>query len=419
MKIGKINIYDYIGSGGITAKDISDLLDNFEKEHVEVVEVHINSFGGEIFEGFAIFNLLREKDNVSIFIDGIAASISSVIALSGNKVNIYKNAYLMVHNPWNISIGDTNDHKKNADDLAKFRDTLIDMYKSKTGMSEEDLKEMLDRQTFLNADEALEYGFVDNVINNLPAKNYVALYSDVIDNPSKNNNEDIMLNKILKTFGFTDEEILTVAADEGDNADKVINRISEHVTNQQIEKSGEDPDNDLEIENADPDPVDSLLLAKLDGISQQLANICALPDLVAPLSEKVNSLSDKFDFKEFYDSLEEKVEKGEMTPALKSAVVEIFDFIKDSKFDELSKEDFNASLSVLFGDFVEKLPKTDLFAKLDNTDQYGSEKNDLSKKFSGLSLDKSQVSLYNQVSSYSKTNNIPFSDALKIIINKN
>ena len=140
MKIGKINIYDYIGSGGITAKDISNLLEDFDSRSVDFIHVHINSFGGEIFEGFAIFNLLSERMDVSVYIDGIAASISSVIALAGNPVYIYKNAYLMVHNPWNLSAGDTNDFQKSADDLAKFRDTLIDIYMAKTGMEEETLK---------------------------------------------------------------------------------------------------------------------------------------------------------------------------------------------------------------------------------------------------------------------------------------
>ena len=178
-----INIYDYIGGESITAAGISFLLEQIDKEETEEVEVHINSSGGELFEGLAIFNLLRNFSQntipVNTVVDGIAGSIASVIALAGEKVSIHKNAYLFVHNPWSLSLGDVNDAQKTAEDLGKFRDTLIEIYKSKTGKNEEELKTLLDRETFLNSAEALELGFVDKVIENYPAKNYVALFSNI------------------------------------------------------------------------------------------------------------------------------------------------------------------------------------------------------------------------------------------------
>jgi ATP-dependent Clp endopeptidase proteolytic subunit ClpP len=201
-----INIYDYIGEGGITAADISFLLAQINPEETEAVEVHINSNGGQLFEGLAIYNLLREyAENAKLetYIDGIAASIASVIALAGTSVKIYKNAYLFIHNPWTLAIGDNNDLSKSADELEKFRDTLIAIYKAKTSKSEEELKALLDEQTFLNSDEAKELGFVDEVIENYPSKNYVALYSDI--EPE----EETETIRLAKTFLTDVEESLT------------------------------------------------------------------------------------------------------------------------------------------------------------------------------------------------------------------
>ena len=81
MKIGKINIYDFIGEGGITARDISLAFQSLEDQGINKFEITINSRGGEVFEGLAIFNEIKSRD-CEIFISGIAASIASVIALA-------------------------------------------------------------------------------------------------------------------------------------------------------------------------------------------------------------------------------------------------------------------------------------------------------------------------------------------------
>jgi len=180
MKIGKINIYDFIGEGGITARDISLAFQSLEDQGINKFEITINSRGGEVFEGLAIFNEIKSRD-CEIFISGIAASIASVIALAGKKVSIYKNSFIMIHNPFTFAVGDQNDLKKTADDIEMLRLTIIDTYKIKTGKTEDELKALMDGETFFTAETAMENGFVDEIIE-LPAiKNYVALYTEIYD----------------------------------------------------------------------------------------------------------------------------------------------------------------------------------------------------------------------------------------------
>ena len=180
MAKGTINIYDYIGKGGIESKDILNIIEGFKSNEVNEIEVRINSPGGSIFEGFSIFNQLRDFNNITTVIDGIASSIASIIALAGNSIKAYKNSYIFIHNPWSLAIGDTNDMQKVSDDLEKFRNTIIELYKSKTGKSEDELKEFCNNSTFLTSEEALELGFIDEIIDNYPnAKSFVALYSDI------------------------------------------------------------------------------------------------------------------------------------------------------------------------------------------------------------------------------------------------
>lgn len=200
MKIGVINIFDSISTFGISSKKILSILSDFKEKNITEIEVRINSAGGSLFEGFSIFNQLRDFGNVHTIIDGVAASAASLIALSGSKVSVYKNSYLFVHNPWSLAVGDHNDMESASDDLKKFTQTIIDLYKSKTGLSEDELKEFCSKNTFLNSDECLNYGFADDIIDNYPVKKIVALSSQIIDpdnldsSVSDDNNSSVLSN---------------------------------------------------------------------------------------------------------------------------------------------------------------------------------------------------------------------------------
>lgn len=162
----EIWIYEQIGEdfwsgGGVTAKD-------FQKELSEIkaakIDLHINSPGGQVFEGVAIYNMLKQhRATITTYIDGIAASIASVIALAGDRVVMAANALFMMHNPSGIVMGTATDMRKTADVLDKVRDTLLTVYTSKSTRSEKDIVDLLEAETWMNAEEAIEAGFADEI----------------------------------------------------------------------------------------------------------------------------------------------------------------------------------------------------------------------------------------------------------------
>jgi ATP-dependent Clp endopeptidase proteolytic subunit ClpP len=162
----EIWIYEQIGEdfwsgGGTTAKGFQEEL---SKVKASQIDLHINSPGGEVFDGITIYNLLKQHPaNITTYIDGIAASIASVIALAGDRVIMAENALYMVHNPSGIVMGNANDMRSMADVLDKVAGSMIVTYTGKSKKTEDEIKAYLDAETWMNADEALEAGFVDEI----------------------------------------------------------------------------------------------------------------------------------------------------------------------------------------------------------------------------------------------------------------
>lgn len=159
----EISIYDEIGGWGVSAqqfsKDFKALGNNLKQ-----INLHIHSPGGDVFDGIAIYNLLKNHPaNKTVTIDGLAASMASVIAMAGNEIIMPENAMMMIHKPWGIQGGDAEDMRKYADLLDKVEDTLIPAYAAKTGKSAEELAEMLAAETWLNGKECVEHGFADKL----------------------------------------------------------------------------------------------------------------------------------------------------------------------------------------------------------------------------------------------------------------
>jgi len=162
----EIWIYEMIGEdfwtgGGVTAKSFQKELSGIKASQIDL---HINSPGGVVFDGVTIYNLIKQHPaTVTTYIDGLAASIASVIALAGDKVIMAANALYMVHNPTGLAMGTASDMRSLADVLDKIAGTMVGTYVSKTGQPEADIKAMLDAETWMTADEALEYGFIDEI----------------------------------------------------------------------------------------------------------------------------------------------------------------------------------------------------------------------------------------------------------------
>ena len=165
----EISIYDEIGFWGVSAASFAhDLKDC--GNNIKQINLHIHSPGGDVFDGIAIYNLLKNHPaNVTVYIDGLAASMASVIAMAGNEVIMPENAMMMIHKPWGIQGGDAEDMRKYADLLDKVENTLIPAYANKTGKTPEELAEMLSAETWLNGKECVEQGFADKLAEPLVA----------------------------------------------------------------------------------------------------------------------------------------------------------------------------------------------------------------------------------------------------------
>lgn len=128
------------------------------------ITVAINSGGGNINDGFAIYNTLRAyKGHTVARIDGIAASMATIVALGADRVEMADNGWWMIHNPWGVSAGEADKMRKQADIMEQMGKAMLATYVAKTGLPEDEIKAMMDAETWLTAEEAKEKGFVDAV----------------------------------------------------------------------------------------------------------------------------------------------------------------------------------------------------------------------------------------------------------------
>ncbi|MEC6747339.1 head maturation protease, ClpP-related [Marinilactibacillus sp. XAAS-LB27] len=191
----EITIFGEIVSSGYEWDDSDTSALSFQKDlkelgEVDTINLHINSPGGSVFDGVAIYQMLvQHKAIVNTYIDGLAASIASVIAMAGDRIYIPRNAMIMVHNPWTIVMGNATDLRKQADDLEKIGQSMQESYLSKIGdkITAEKLTELLNEETWLSATEAVEYGFADEILeeNRVAACISDKLFADYKNVPEK------------------------------------------------------------------------------------------------------------------------------------------------------------------------------------------------------------------------------------------
>ena len=148
----------------ISAKEVTEYLADLD---VENINVYINSNGGVVDTAIAINNALRRhKAKVTVNIDGIAASAATLITCAGDTVRMPKNALFMIHNPSTIAMGDSEEMRKKADVLEKYKNSITETYLQKVNIDKEKLSELMDNESWLSAEEALKYGFIDEIIEN-------------------------------------------------------------------------------------------------------------------------------------------------------------------------------------------------------------------------------------------------------------
>ncbi len=177
-----LHLYDIIGDwideifgfdGVVTAKAFLSALAEVP-ENVKTIRVHINSPGGDVFGAAAISNALRDQQlskgrKVETYVDGLAASAASVIAMAGSKVTMADNALMMVHNPWTAAVGNPAELRKAADTLDGVRDSIIATYQWHSPLDAKEIGKLMDAETWMSADEAIAKGFADAKVAGLSA----------------------------------------------------------------------------------------------------------------------------------------------------------------------------------------------------------------------------------------------------------
>jgi ATP-dependent protease ClpP protease subunit len=177
----KIFIYGTIGSSLFsTGVSASEVIAQLDEDEADPVALYVNSGGGDVFEGIAIHNALkRHQGRVTVYIDGLAASAASVIAMAGDEIVMPENTMMMVHNPWTMAIGGADDLRKTADILDQTRDAIVTAYRDKTGMDEDELRTLLDDETWLSAKDAVAFGFADRLEAPLEEEEAVAAFASI------------------------------------------------------------------------------------------------------------------------------------------------------------------------------------------------------------------------------------------------
>lgn len=168
-----LSIFDDIGAYGVSAKSF---LNDLRTVTTDEVDVEINSPGGDVFAGLAIYNGLRasgKKINVKVL--GLAASVASLVAMAGDTIEMPENAFMMIHNPWGFAMGGADEMRNTADVLDKIGTGLVSTYAKRTGKTDQEITALLDAETWMTAQEAVDAGFATSVTPALAVK---ASYSE-------------------------------------------------------------------------------------------------------------------------------------------------------------------------------------------------------------------------------------------------
>lgn len=191
-----IFIYGEITSWPIFESDVSsfDIVNQINELDVDIINVNINSPGGEVGEAIAIYNALKKhKATVNTYCDGFACSAASIIFCAGSKRYISDIAMLMIHNAMTATgYANADELRKIADDIEKINQSSIKAYISATNLDEDKIVELMDAETWLTADEALEYGFATDIVNysedTMPVQSAMPIIRQAIFNNQNENN---------------------------------------------------------------------------------------------------------------------------------------------------------------------------------------------------------------------------------------
>ena len=208
-----IYIFDEIGTYGVTAQDFISEIKGLKNTPINL---RINSLGGDVFDGMAMYNVIKRREaKTTVYIEGIAASIATIIALGADEVIMAENSLFMIHNAWGGTAGEAKDMRKTAGTLDKITSELTSIYVKKTGLSYEAIADMMNEETWLNATEAFELGFIDTISDSIKvaAKYDVSKFKNITQEEIKNKlsiniNNKKMTNELKDWFNSKIGEIV-------------------------------------------------------------------------------------------------------------------------------------------------------------------------------------------------------------------
>ncbi len=192
-----------VGSWEVSAKQIATAI---QGKVDEPLTVKINSVGGDVFEGFALYNAIKSHNGpTTAIVEGIAASAASLFAMAADVVVMNSASMMMIHNPWMMTGGSADELRSAADTLDKIKDIMVDRYSQKTGQSAEALKELLDAETYLTPSEAVELGFADRI-------NHSEAQVESLTNSVYNKIKEMFKTKDQIIQNLTNEEVKEIAS---------------------------------------------------------------------------------------------------------------------------------------------------------------------------------------------------------------
>lgn len=187
-------IYDWLEYESCCPADVKNVIAELTDENEEL-KVIINSPGGDVQAGQEIYSILKDiKNPVTINVQSMAASAASMIAMAGDTVKMSPVALLMIHNASTCTSGDYRDMQHTADVLQTVNTAIMQAYIAKTGKTEDELREMMDKETWLTANQCIEHGFADEII--------------------KDEKQSIITNAMIGRLSVTDEMIAKVKAEK-------------------------------------------------------------------------------------------------------------------------------------------------------------------------------------------------------------
>ena len=229
--VAEVYIFDEIGAYGISAQEFITEM----KEYKDTpVNLRINCIGGDVFDGMAMYNIIKKREaKTTAYIEGIAASMGSVIALAADEVVMAENSLFMIHNAWGGAMGEAEDMRKTASVLEKISGEIASIYKRKTRLSLDRITDMMDEETWLNAEEAYELGFVDTISDSIKvaAKYDVSKFKNITTEQIHNKlninvNNKKMTEELKNWFNNKVDEIVATVKGADNKSEDVVTEVN-------------------------------------------------------------------------------------------------------------------------------------------------------------------------------------------------